>query len=62
MLPVTQVYYSAPTAGENAFAELKEEAEQQKLAIRALAAGDNFTFGGAQISFEYPSEQHDGGL
>ncbi len=57
MLPVTQVYYSAPTAGENAFAELKEEAEQQKLTIRALAAGDNFTFGGAQINIVSPKDE-----
>ncbi len=56
-LPVTQLYYSAPTAGESAFAELREEAEMQELQIRALAAGDGFAFGGAQITVVSPRNE-----
>ncbi|MBR5348461.1 MAG: MBL fold metallo-hydrolase [Lachnospiraceae bacterium] len=56
-LPVTQLYYSAPTAGESAFAELKGEADRQKLLVRALAAGDTLSFGGAQITIVSPKNE-----
>lgn len=57
MLPVTQLYYSAPTVGESAFAELKEEAERQKLQIHALSAGDAFSFRSAQITIVSPKNE-----
>ena len=56
-LQVTQLYYSAPTAGESAFAELKGEAERQKLQIHALSAGDVFSFGSAQITIVSPKNE-----
>lgn len=56
-MPVTRLYYSAPTEAESGFTTLKQEAEKKKMAILPLCAGDTFTFGEATITIVSPKNE-----
>jgi len=57
MLPVSRLYYSAPTSEEENFSDLKRLAEQQKTEQYPLAAGDEIRFADAAITIVSPENK-----